>query len=166
MNLAHVHLILNHIPVIGIPIALLFLGYGLSKKNDGTQRIALFILVGLAAVALTVYFTGEPAEELVENLPGVAESFIEAHEDAALFSLILTLIVGASALVAIWFQGDSKKSRLLNFSVFGIACLAAISLFYTANLGGKVRHTELRTGGAALATDSMDTTDKKDNDDK
>lgn len=146
MNLAHIHLILNHIPVIGIPVALAFLIYGTYVKNQLTQRFALLVLIGLAAVVLPVYFTGEPAEEVVEHLPGVAESFIEAHEDAAMFSLVLTLLSGATAFIALWFQKDPKKSRLLNFGVMGVASLAVLSLLYTANLGGKVRHTELRSG--------------------
>jgi hypothetical protein len=46
-------------------------------------------------IALPVYFTGEPADELVENLPGVAESLIDKHKYAALFAL---LMAGAPAL--------------------------------------------------------------------
>lgn len=148
MNLAHIHLILNHIPVVGIPIAMVFLAYGLCQKNAPAQRFALLVLIGLAAVVLPVYFTGEPAEKVIEHLPGVAESFIESHEDAAMFSLILTILSGVSACVALWFQGDPKKSRMLNLSVMGTACLSVLSLVYTANLGGKVRHTELRSGSA------------------
>lgn len=146
MNFAHIHLILNHIPVIGIPVALAFLVYGTYIKNQPSQRFALLVLIGLAAIVLPVYFTGEPAEEVIEHLPGVAESFIEAHEDAAMFSLVLTLITGAAAAIAFWFQKDPKKGPLLNFVVMGVACLAVLSLLYTANLGGKVRHTELRSG--------------------
>lgn len=144
MNLAHLHLALNHVPVIGIPVALAFLIYGLYGKNQSSIRFALIVLVGLAAMVIPVYLTGEPAEELVENLPGVAESFIEAHEDAAMFSLYLTLITGVAAAAALMLQKDPNKSRLINFGVLGVAILAVVSLVYTANLGGKVRHTELR----------------------
>lgn len=166
MNLAHLHLILNHIPVIGIPTALVFLVYGIYVKHQPLQRFALLVLVALAAVVLPVYFTGEPAEEIVEHLPGVAESFIEAHEDAALFSLIITLITGAAAVIALWFQNDPKKSRWMNFGVMAVACLAVLSLLYTANLGGKVRHTELRASGDMPANGEMkgETEKEKDND--
>ena len=164
MNLAHVHLILNHIPVIGIPVALAFLAYGIYVKNQPSQRFALLVLFGLAAMVLPVYFTGEPAEEVVEHLPGVAESFIEAHEDAAMFSLVLTLITGVAAFVALWFQKDPKKSRLRNFGVMGIASLAVLSLLYTANLGGKVRHTELRSSSAIQNGAEVKTEKEEDND--
>lgn len=145
MDLAHTHLILNHIPVIGIPVALAFLIHGTYIKNDSSQRFAFFVLVCLALIVLPVYFTGEPAEKVVEHLPGVAEPFIEAHEDAALFSLILTLLTGVTAFFALWFQKNPKIGRRLNFGVMGAASLALLSLMYTANLGGKVRHTEVRS---------------------
>ncbi len=147
MNFAYMHLIINHIPLVGIPIALAFLGHGLWTRSASTQRFSLLILFGLAAMVLPVYLTGEPAEEVVEHLPGVLESFIESHEDAAKFSLILTLTTGAAAFLALWFQRVESKRRLINFGVMGLAILALLSLAYTANLGGKIRHSELRAEG-------------------
>lgn len=146
MNFAHIHLLLNHVPVIGLPIALAFLVFGLIKRNGPVQRFSLFVLFGLAAMVLPVYFTGEPAEKIIEHLPGFGESVVESHEDAALFSLILTLVTGVAAAVAFLILKNEKKGRIACFGVVGLAGLAIISLGYTANLGGKVRHTELRSG--------------------
>lgn len=152
MNFAHIHLILNHIPVVGIPVAILFLSYGLYQKNSSAQKFAMLVFIGLAATVLPVYFTGEPAEKLIKHLPGFAESVIEPHEDAAMISLILTLIAGAAALVALWYQKDPEKSRKFNLGVMVVACIAVLSLLYTANLGGKVRHTELRSDPTVQTT--------------
>lgn len=145
MNFAHIHLVLNHIPIVGIPVAIIFLAYGLLSKNQPTQKFSLWVLFALAAVVLPVYLTGEPAEDVIESLPGVAEVFIESHEGAAKVSLVFTLVTGLSALGALWFQQNQMKSRLVNTSVLVVACFAVLSLFYTANLGGQVRHTELRS---------------------
>lgn len=147
MNFAHLHLLINHIPVIGIPVALLFLAYGLFTKNTSVQRFSLLIIFGLAAIALPVYLTGEPAEEVIEHLPGVVESFIESHEDTALVSLVLTLVTGAAAFLALFFQKAESKRRIFNFAVMGLAIISVMSLAYAANLGGKIRHTELRAEG-------------------
>jgi uncharacterized membrane protein len=154
MNSAHIHLILNHIPIIGIPIALAFLLYGIWTDNKSSRRFSLLILSILAVAALPVYLTGEPAEEVVEHLPGVAESFIEAHEEAGKVSLILTLITGGASLLALWFQNNQKKARLISFGVIGIASASIVSLLYTANLGGQIRHTEFRSENAAQSHDS------------
>ena len=148
MNLAHLHLVLNHLPVVGIPVALVFLIIGLYQKNIGMERLALLVLIGLAAVVLPVYLTGEPAEELIEHMPGVRESFIEAHEDAALVSVVLTLLLGVAASLCLWFKGDAGKGRLLRLGVVGLGTVAIVSLCYTAYLGGQIRHTELRTADA------------------
>lgn len=145
MNYSHLHLLLNHIPVVGIPLALCFLAYGYAWKNEGAQKFALVSLVALAALTLPTYFTGEPAEELVEHLPGVAESFIESHEEAAEVALIFTLITGVAASATLWLG----RARLVRYTVLGTmlaALVATLSLGYVANLGGKIRHTEIRNG--------------------
>lgn len=164
MNLAYLHLILNHIPMIGMPVALTFLLYGIYSKNQSAQRFSLFVLIALAALVVPVYLTGEPAEEVVEHLPGVVESVIESHEEAAEVSLVLTLIAGFAAFVAIWFQRDVRKSRLLNLGVVGCACLAVASLVYTANLGGKIRHSEFSSSVSSQTVDSPQKEKETDND--
>ncbi len=165
MNLAHLHLVLNHVPVIGIPIALAFLLYGIVAKNMQIRRFALLVLITLAAAVLPVYLTGEPAEKIVEHLPGVAESYIEAHEEAAEISLVLTLFSGVVAFVALWFQKNVKIERLANFIVTGAASIAVFSLIYTAYLGGKIRHSELRDRVAQPVDTGSESVGEKDQDD-
>jgi len=110
LNLAHVHLLLNHIPIVGIPMALVFLVFGILKKNPSTQRFALVVLFLIAAITIPVYLTGEPAEHKVEHLPGVAESFIEAHEVAAIYSWVLSLATGTLAIVVLCFQKNLQQA--------------------------------------------------------
>ena len=146
MNPAHIHLILTHIPVVGIPLALCFLAYGFSRGNRGAQRAALFMLVAIAAVSVPTYLTGEPAEELVEHLPGVSEPIIERHEDAAHFSFVLTILTGALALGTLWLGRNERLLRFGLLGTLGLAVVASISLGFTANLGGSIRHSEIRSG--------------------
>lgn len=164
MNPAHIHLILNHVPVIGIPVALLFLAYGLWSKNLSTQRFSLLVLSGLAVIVLPIYLTGEPAEKVIEHLPGFAESVIEPHEDAAQISLILTLAAGALAFLAFWLQKREKWRCRLNLAVIVLAIVAMLSLLYTANLGGQVRHTELRSGSNSPSLENSTAKGKDDQD--
>jgi uncharacterized membrane protein len=143
MNLAHLHLLLNHIPVLGIPFGLLLYASGVVRKNDEIKRFAYFFTVAIALIAIPTYLTGEPAEELVEHLPGVAESLIKNHEEAAEVSLVLVLIAGALGGIKLLVRW-SKIDRLTSIG-FGIALVvSAISLGYTANIGGEIRHTEIR----------------------
>ncbi len=115
-------------------------------------------------VTLPVFFTGEPAEELVEHLPGVGESFIESHEDAAKISLVLTLFAGLCAIVGLLFS-KHPLSRRINTGVLLTSLLAVLSLAYTANLGGKIRHSELRAD-TAVESKIKATTDTERDDER
>lgn len=145
MNLAHMHLLLNHISVVGLPVGLIFLVYGLVKKNTHVQRFSLIVLIALAAFIIPAYLTGEPAEELVENIPGVTKSLIHAHEEAAEASLSLTLFTAGLAAVALWAHRKEKLTRQASLAVVVIAIMATLSIAYTCSLGGQIRHSELRT---------------------
>lgn len=143
MNPAHMHLILNHIPLLTIPMALIFMLYSLYLRDDRFTRFSLMILVLTALTVLPVYFSGDSAEKIVEHLPGVSEELIEAHEEAAEFSLVVTLVTGAIAGAAFIFLRQQKFKSILLTAVV-CSCLVAVgSLGYAANLGGKIRHPEI-----------------------
>ena len=144
MNLTHMHLVLNHIPIIGIPVAVIFLFYGYWFRNIILQRFSLQVLFVLCLIILPVYFTGEPAEHRVEKLPEVSESLIENHEEAAESVLILTLLTVGASLAALYFRKNESRNRQLVLASIVFAVMTVGTLGYTANLGGKIRHTEIR----------------------
>ncbi len=151
VNLAHLHLILNHIPVLGIPLALIFLVHGLATKNGSSQKFALIVLTFLAAIALPVFFTGESAEENVEHFAGVTESLISSHENAAKVSLALTMVLGGMAFASIWFQKRQQVAQVINIGIACFAIIATITLFQTAKLGGQIRHNEIQSSSISAA---------------
>jgi uncharacterized membrane protein len=109
MNQAHLHLLLNHLPILGTLFGLLILAGGFLLKNDTVKRTALGIFVLSAILAIPAYLTGEGAEEVVEGLPGVTENLIEAHEDMA---NIFLWMVGALGLIALaTFYTDLKSKE-------------------------------------------------------
>ena len=55
MNWAHVHLLINHIPVLGTLFGTLLLVFGIVKKNEEIKRVSLGIFVIIAVAALPVY---------------------------------------------------------------------------------------------------------------
>jgi hypothetical protein len=128
MTWAHIHLALNHVPVVGLPVVVLLLAWGVVRRSPEVTRASLGLLVLLAAVTIVVQLTGEPAEDLVEGLPGVFESGIERHEEAALIGSI-----GMTAL--------------------GLLGCVALSVYFgwVANLGGQIRHSEIRPTAQAAA---------------
>jgi uncharacterized membrane protein len=146
MNWAHVHLLLNHIPVLGTVFGTLLLVFGMAKKNEEIKRVSLGVFVIIAVATLPVYFTGEPTEEIVEHLPGVAEPIIEEHEEAALVSLIAVGILGILALIVLWRSrhADTLPKGYVTLALI-LAIVVSALMAWTADLGGKIRHSEIRS---------------------
>jgi uncharacterized membrane protein len=152
MNWAHIHLLLNHIPVIGFILGVLLSLLAVLKKSEELKRVTMGIFVFTAAIALPVYFTGEPAEELVEHLPGVSEAFIEQHERAAVFSLVAAVVTGIVALTGlIIFRRAEKLPNWIATATLVLSLIASGLMGWTANLGGQIRHTENRSDFTAPA---------------
>lgn len=150
MDLTHLHLILNHLPVVGIIVGFFVLTWGVVRSYDNVQDVGLSILFFTAMIALPVYLTGEPAEEMVEHLPGVSEQIIELHEESAVLSLSLAIATGALAfltLVAKRFLSARFGLMAIYFCLL-VSIIAGASITYTANLGGQIRHSEIRASQA------------------
>lgn len=154
MSGAHIHLLLNHIPVIGILIGFVVFALGVRRRNDSWTRLALGLFAAVALVAVATMLTGESAEEAVEKLPDVSQSLIEAHEDAAKLASIAAYVLGAAALVTLGGVRRRALPRALTVAVLPIALLVSGLMAYAANLGGQIRHTEIRSG--AVATQAGD----------
>lgn len=144
MNIAHYHLVLSHIPAIGMAIAMLINIWALFKNSTDLKRATLFIYLLSALVIIPVYFTGEGAGEIVRTIPGITETLIEPHEETALFFFIGLGIIGALSIIGLFF---SKKFKARLHFIVVISLLLALSSSYfainTAFSGGKIRHSEI-----------------------
>ena len=165
MNTAHLHLLLTHLAVLGAAFGVLSIVVALIRKSDEVKRFALVVLVGAAVAAIPAYLTGEPAEEIVEHLAGVSESLIEVHEDAAIYSLVLIEFSGLLALLSMGFINRPFGRKLvLITSLVSVAALG--SIVWTANLGGKIRHSEIRAdSGQQQPSESKQNHEGDDHDD-
>lgn len=149
MTAAHWHLVLNHIPFLGLLFGTGVLLYGLWGPYQEVQKASLALLAIAGLSTLAVYLTGEPAEEVVEGLAGVSHDALEAHEELGLITLAGGLVTGFSALGALLY-GWVRQS-LARWTVMITLAVAVVSiglLAYTSNLGGKISHPELRQGAA------------------
>ncbi len=158
MNGAQLHLALNHLPVMGTLIAAAVLATALVLKHDAVRRTALVMLVGCGLAAGAAFLTGEPAEEVVEELPGIQKSLIHDHEEAAEAALIASGILAVLSLGALLVE---RKRAVPN----GVAVLLLVGtvgvaggMGWAAHLGGFIRHPEL--GAGAATTPGAATTDK------
>ena len=150
MSWAHIHLALNHVPVVGLPIVILVLLAALVRRSTELAKAGFALLVLIAAATIIVQLTGESAEELVENLPGYSESLVERHEELALVATIGMSVVGLAALFGlVRFRGDGAVPTWYGGSVLVLALVVAALMGWTAYLGGQIRHSEIRPVGIA-----------------
>lgn len=156
MNWPHVHLLLNHVPVMGIPFGFLLLAVALARKSLELTKASLGVFAVVALVTIPVYLAGEPAEEVVEHLPGISESFIEEHEESALLSLVAIEILGVLAVAGlVLFRGSSIPTWFVTTSLV-LSLLAAVSVGWTANLGREIHHPEIRSDFSPASEDDQD----------
>jgi len=150
MNQAHLHLLFNHLPILGTLFGILILAGGYLLKNNTVKRTALGIFVLSALCAIPAYLTGEGAEEIVEGLPGVSENLMEAHEDLANIFLWMVGALGLFSLATFYADFKSKK---IAATLYALTLVAAIGTMVFAqrvgSSGGEIRHTEIRSGATA-----------------
>ena len=160
MNVAHLHLLLNHVPTIGTALGLGLLLVSLVARSNDLKQASLAVFFVLALLALPAYLSGNAAEEVIEDLPNVSKALIERHQDAALPSLALMEITGVLAWFGLWqFRRTSRLGRgnlsavlLLSMVTFGL-------MTRTATMGGEIRHPEIRSGQETIATDGTASAD-------
>ncbi len=155
MSAEHLHLLLNHGPLFAVAFALPLLLFGFIRRNDTVSRVALVGFVVAAVLTVPVYLSGDEAEHSVEELPGVSHDYIEEHEDAG--KLTLWIVEGLGALSAVVLFLSLKKPQVSR-GLLIVVLLAGMGTFaliaYTNNLGGKIRHSELR-GSATYDQDAV-----------
>ena len=152
MDSTHLHLILNHFPIIGTIIGTGVMAYGYFTQSAPTKKAALFTWVVMALVAIPVFLTGEPAEETVEGIAGISETMIEAHEEAAEMAIWVMEALGIFSLIALFWRGSSEKqNKTMTGIAFALSLVTFALMARTGYLGGQIRHTEISGNVAAQA---------------
>ena len=152
MNWVHLHLALNHLPVVGALFVFLLLALGVRRGSEELKRLALQLSAALFAVAMLVRFTGEQA---AEN-PSFASSaelqqLVQAHEDSADQAVTGMFLLAVFSVAGLFW---SRKTRILPaWAMIGaiILCfVVALLMARSANLGGRIAHPEIRPLSSSL----------------
>src|SRR5206468_3665694 len=138
VNLAHLHLLLNHFPTVGTVIGLgLFVG-ALVTKNDGLKRTSMLVLLLIAVSALPVYFSGNAAFEAIQSRPDVSKQFVARHQDVALLALVLMAITGALAWCGLWqFRRNAYPAIWNVYGILLFSLLTVVLMTVTATMGAR-----------------------------
>jgi len=151
VNYAHLHLLLNHVPVIGSIIGLGLFLISFFGKNQDLRRASYIIFAAVALFTIPAFLSGFGAQQMIKG-PGVSDDLIRRHESSALLSLWFMEITGALALIGLWQSQRTARPPRGNVIAVLIFSLLTVGLMArTGNTGGDIRHPEDQTGKASSA---------------
>jgi len=144
VNLAHLHLLLNHFPTVGLGIAVGLLAAALLQKSRDVKQASFVAFYLLALAAIPAYLTGGAAQVALQDQPDATQQVMAAHQDAALLALIVMEIMGFIAWTALWRFRRWHETTVLVLAIVTFGLMAS-----AANIGGHIRHPEILAEGAA-----------------
>lgn len=146
MNMAHIHIILNHIPILGTGFVTLTFLIALIFRNVFLQKLSLWFLALAALFTAAAYLTGDGAAHVLESFTHVSTSLVHDHESMARISLIIMFFTGVIALFGIVFYTHKPAlPRYLQILVMAILVINTAVLIYVGYLGGLINHPEIRS---------------------
>ena len=152
MFIVHVHLLLNHFPILGVTFGLLMLVAALILRSADLRRASLAIFILTAAAAGLAYFTGEESEEALQGVAGFTQATILRHDDAAWYSLMMSIVLGVVALAGLWrFRAPAAPPRWFTATALTLAIATSGLMVWTGWIGGQIRHLELSGAPAPSA---------------
>ncbi len=161
MNDAHLHMVVNHFPIIGTILGLGILFAGLILKNNTIKNVSYCLFIISAIFAFASMNTGEGAEELVEDMPNIGKKIIYEHEEVAEKLAIALYLLGFVSIAGLYSNIRNKfNAKLISFIVLTIALVAVFLAQQTGTSGGEIRHTEIREN---TITDTLNAQEHKEN---
>lgn len=148
MSPEHLHLLANHIPVIGAGLGLAALLVALAIRSTVAIRTALALAAAATAATPLVSWSGEAAEERLEDsrlLDAAGRKWMDIHEERA-EAAVGGLLVACALCVAALAAGAWKPQHLVAAGIVAAVALAVgLGLgAWAGGAGGQIRHAEIR----------------------
>lgn len=146
MEVSHIHIVINHVPLLGTAFGLILLISGLIFKNKSLEKVGLitFVVIGLATIG--TYFSGKKAIGPIKEIAGTSREAIHEHSDmaeTALYLMLGLMLASLTVLIVQW-RSKTRKTGPMNGIVIVLAITTFVFMSIVNNLGGKVRRPELR----------------------
>ncbi len=157
MNEAHLHMIVNHFPIVGPILGLLVLIGGIFFKNIPIKNTAYFLFIIAAIFAVFSMSTGEGAEKLLKEIPDFNKHLVHEHEELAEKLAIVLYLLGAVSVFGL--ITNIKNHPKATFFSYAIAVIALVAILFSTKVGtsgGEIRHTEIRNDAINSTNHSKD----------
>jgi hypothetical protein len=145
VNYPHLHLLINHLPILGSVFALLLVIWAMARGTRELRRLALWVALIAGLSVYPAYFTGDEAHEQVEDYPGFDHDTTHEHEEAAEFALIVMLVTAGAAGTALFLgRGTRTEPGWARGAVLLGLVASVATVVRTGWVGGEIRHEEIR----------------------
>jgi uncharacterized membrane protein len=152
MNDAHLHMVVNHFPIIGTFFGIGILIAGMFLKNDSVKNTAYILFVIASIFGALSMATGEGAEEMVEDFPNIGKAIIHEHEELAEKFALVLYVTGVFALISLGAAVKKfRMAKIFSFITLILALISGVLSIKVGTSGGEIRHTEIRENSAASA---------------
>lgn len=156
MNDAHLHMVVNHFPIIGIIFGFGILIVGLILKNKTLINTSYVLFIVAAIFGAISMGTGEGAEELVEDMPNIGKQIIHEHEELAEKLAILLYVLAGLSLAGLYLNFKKhSKAKPLSFLILSIVTVGLFLVQKVGTSGGEIRHTEIRANADTMVNGSV-----------
>ena len=148
---AHLHLALNHIPIIGLAVACLPVLIGILFHSRSALASGLLAVLFCTATVPSIMETGEAARESFVDgsaqppLDEAGNTAFHQHAGRARATAPVVYACGILALMALLaLLRYPRQAAWIGWSVLA-GCVLSITLgIWTAEAGGRIRHAEFR----------------------
>lgn len=145
MSWVHLHLALNHVPVLGPFFVALLLMTATIRRNEELLRISLWAFLILSVVSIPIKFTGDFAYDEVRDAQWMPSEIAESHEQAADQATTGVFLLGVVAVIGLFVSRKHQRVPLWVTALLLALSLVTFALMArAANLGGQLRHEEIR----------------------
>jgi uncharacterized membrane protein len=163
MTDAHLHLVVNHFPIIGTIFGFGILLAGLVLKNNTVKNVSYVLFIVAAIFAAFSMGTGEGAEEAVEEMPNIGKQIIHEHEEIAEKLALVLYVLGVVSLLGLYTNfKNHTKAKLISYLALVIAAIGVFLAQQVGTTGGEVRHTEIRKNATETSVINPENVEDKD----
>ena len=148
MNAVHLHLMFNHLPIVGLGFTLILHALALARNSNELKQVTCWFYIMIGLFAIIPILTGDGAGKMVLSYPDINRDTIENHETWGYIFFYGLLLNGALAAAALWFSREKpERMKRFGFALLIVAFVLTIFAYQTGTTGGQIRHPEIQKQG-------------------
>ncbi|EKE29725.1 MAG: hypothetical protein ACD_2C00111G0006 [uncultured bacterium (gcode 4)] len=148
-NGAHLHLLINHFPIMGLIFWLWLLAFWIFAKNKSLIAASYVFFILSALSAIVAFLTWGLAANVVIDLEWTNRSALRLHYEAAQLVTPWIILLWLISGVWLYLRLRSKKDFMVIYILI-FSFLMTIGVSYVWYLGWEIRHPELKIPNSSV----------------